>query len=499
MPCKGARRRCVPSARTKAAGFALVTGSLVALSWGDHWSAEPDWAAFAALRSCSSTVVCSPLPLTGLGLSLPSPSAAVKAPAVGVGRDGTGSRAASLNLAKNLVGSGILSLPAGVAAFSASREALGPALLLLVVAALLSAYGFFLIGRVCEETRTTTFGGAWEQSIGRGAWVPRLTCLLECLGGSIVYAMVLGDVFSSLLHSIGGLPPFLCARSSVICLIASVLLFPLCCLRTFGQLAKFSALGTLASSFVVLFVVKRFVDGTYGLHGRFQHSLTTSTLVSAGGVLSPRVLILASILSTAFLVHFNAPQMYAELKPRKQLDDAQEEAAAKQKRFGAVALAGFSMATVQYALVMVFGFLTFGHAAEGNVLLNYSTSDSWAVAARIAIGISTLFGYPMQFAGLRSGLLEALGRQQPLSTGLHRLLTAGLLFMVVCVSCTLRDLGKFQAVEGALLASFLIYIAPPMMAFKLGKGLARRTRYVLVMLFGVVVSVVGCVVTVLPP
>eukprot|EP00933_Yihiella_yeosuensis_P025144 TRINITY_DN19508_c0_g1_i4.p1 TRINITY_DN19508_c0_g1~~TRINITY_DN19508_c0_g1_i4.p1 ORF type:complete len:151 (-),score=27.86 TRINITY_DN19508_c0_g1_i4:233-685(-) len=47
--------------------------------------------------------------------------------------------ASSLNLAKNLVGSGILSLPAGVAAFSSSPAALGPSLAVLFAAGFLCA------------------------------------------------------------------------------------------------------------------------------------------------------------------------------------------------------------------------------------------------------------------------------------------------------------------------------------------------------------------------
>jgi len=37
-----------------------------------------------------------------------------------------------------------------------------------------------------------------------------------------------------------------------------------------------------------------------------------------------------------------------------------------------------------------------------NVLLNYAPQDPLAVAARLAVGISMLFGYPMQFAGTKS-------------------------------------------------------------------------------------------------
>jgi len=53
-----------------------------------------------------------------------------------------------INLAKNIVGAGVLSLSAGVAAFSGSRLALVPALAMLAILCAMSAYTFSLIARV---------------------------------------------------------------------------------------------------------------------------------------------------------------------------------------------------------------------------------------------------------------------------------------------------------------------------------------------------------------
>lgn len=408
--------------------------------------------------------------------------------------------AASLNLAKNIVGSGILSLPSGVAAFSASSTALVPAMALLVFSALLSAYTFFLIGRVCSETETSTFGSSWERSVGRGAWVPQLTCILECLGGSIVYAMVIGDVLSSLEHLIGAhVPAILCSRSSLIILCAVFVLYPLCCLRSFGALAKFSALGTLATTYAVCFVTKRYFDGSYAPHGAYHTGAALPILDSHWGGLNVHILVLISILATAYLVHFNAPQMFDELRA-KHASDPGKAKTESQRRFGIVSLIGFGISAAQYALIMIFGFLTFGRATQGNLLLNYSSADPWAAVARAAIGGSVLFGYPMQFAGLRSGLLEAFGKSPSLPKVPHRLFTAFLLSVVVCIACLFRDLGKFQAVEGALLAVFLIYMAPPIMALGLGLGSKLRARlwYYLLIVLGFGFCTVGCIVTMRP-
>ncbi|CAE7461570.1 avt5, partial [Symbiodinium microadriaticum] len=138
----------------------------------------------------------------------------------------------------------------------------------------------------------------------------------------------------------------------------------------------------------------------------------------------------------------------------KLLPASDAEAKEKLRKFGKVAIIGFGIASVQYALVMVFGFLTFGKAATGNVLLNYDNLDPWAAAARVAVGLSTLFGYPMQFAGFRDGILEVF-KIDALKTGPHRLATASLLAVAVGIACVFRDLGQFQALAAAALAGSL--------------------------------------------
>lgn len=72
-------------------------------------------------------------------------------------RGGAGDSGATIpnevfNLVKNIVGAGVLSLPAGVAAFGNAPSALIPATVLIAVIGAMSGYCFSLIGRVCEMT-----------------------------------------------------------------------------------------------------------------------------------------------------------------------------------------------------------------------------------------------------------------------------------------------------------------------------------------------------------
>lgn len=124
--------------------------------------------------------------------------------------------ASTANLVKSIVGSGVLSLPVGVAAFSSARTAILPALTLLAVAGAISGYCFSAVGRVCAATGSKSWGEAWSKSVGEStAWVPSALIGILTLSVSLQYTMVIGDSFSSI-FSAWGLPSLIASRSGAI-------------------------------------------------------------------------------------------------------------------------------------------------------------------------------------------------------------------------------------------------------------------------------------------
>ena len=80
------------------------------------------------------------------------------------------------NLIKTIVGAGALGLPSGIAAMGSTNAAVFPALLIMVVIALLSAFSFSTVGYVCNRTNASTYRQAWERSVGEStAWIPACT------------------------------------------------------------------------------------------------------------------------------------------------------------------------------------------------------------------------------------------------------------------------------------------------------------------------------------
>lgn len=87
------------------------------------------------------------------------------------------------NLVKSIVGAGVLSLPAGIAAFGNAPSAVLPAVALICIIGGFSAYGFSLIGRVCNFTGGQSYRGAWSGSVGdETSWIPGefILCSGDC-------------------------------------------------------------------------------------------------------------------------------------------------------------------------------------------------------------------------------------------------------------------------------------------------------------------------------
>lgn len=99
----------------------------------------------------------------------------------------------TFNLAKTIIGAGILSLPSGVSSFSSTPQALGISTAILLFMGLVSAYGFSSIGKACGLSRATTFGEAWERSTGsQSTSVLSGIIVIKTLFACLAYSIILG-------------------------------------------------------------------------------------------------------------------------------------------------------------------------------------------------------------------------------------------------------------------------------------------------------------------
>jgi len=166
------------------------------------------------------------------------------------------------NLVKAVVGAGVLSLPAGIAAFANAPSAVIPAMALIAIIGGLSGYGFALIGRVCAYTNTKSYRDAWSASVGKSSsWIPGVAVTFKTFCAILAYSMILGDTFVSLLATAG------LATSKVPTLIgvSGGILLPLCLLKNLASLAPFSLVGSLGMIYTAVAMCKSVPFLPYGI------------------------------------------------------------------------------------------------------------------------------------------------------------------------------------------------------------------------------------------
>jgi len=140
-----------------------------------------------------------------------------------------------------------------------------------------------------------------------------------------------------------------------------------------------------------------------------------------------------------------------------------------------VCAGAFGLAALLCASIMAGGFLTFGGASQGLILNSYATADPLALLARLGICASIIFSYPLNFVGLREGVLNMAGLSKRAGeTSVHVGSTLILLTVMNGLALKLKNLGLVVAVGGAALGTSLVYTLPALMFIQATRLLAKR-------------------------
>ena len=190
-----------------------------------------------------------------------------------------------------------------------------PATILIAVMGVISAYTFALIGRVSQYTKTASYADAWDATVGKStSWIIAFSCFIDCWFGNLSYSMILADTISSLLASVG----VVATRTQSLLGVTGIVLLPLCLMKNLSSLAPFSLVGIIGMLYTTFGMAARYFSGAYASPGgKFVATALAAPVFGNAGAraaLSTKSLILTSMLSNAYIAHFNAPKYLAELK-----------------------------------------------------------------------------------------------------------------------------------------------------------------------------------------
>jgi sodium-coupled neutral amino acid transporter 11 len=230
-------------------------------------------------------------------------------------------------------------------------------------------------------------------------------------------------------------------------------------LKNMDALKTTSILGLGGIAYCALFMAVRLFDGTYRDGGKYFADLTAALKPSFGVRSSsppPHIIfVLISMISTAYVAHYNAPKFWVELKNKTA------------SRYNSVVAMAFGFAFAMYMTVMWAGFLTFGGHSTGFILNNYSPKDKFATFARLCIGLAILFGYPLTFSALREGALDLVVGVSPADPTSRakatKLASVVLMTLITALALVLKNVGIVVSFSGALIGAMLIYTVPAIM------------------------------------
>jgi len=305
-----------------------------------------------------------------------------------------------------------------------------------------------------------TMGDMWKDEVGEGsAWMVTLSCFLTPLGAALAFSIMLGDMLSSLAKT-AGLTGILATRHAAILAVTSLILYPLCGLKSLAALAPISMVAIFGVFATAGFMYQRMASGAYAEGGKYFDTIAENLrpsfdVVGTAKLKSPSVLVLVGMAATAYLVHFSALDFHNDLEDNHP------------GRFKTLVGMAFTATAVINILFMLFGFLTFGGNSSGLVLNNYSTQDFGATLVRLVTVVSLVGSYPIFVRGIKSALFELQGLGgDDVSEKRNKNTTLLLVLAITAVSLVLENAGFMVGFTGATMGSAIIYIFPPVLYLK---------------------------------
>ena len=369
-----------------------------------------------------------------------------------------------MNVANNLIGSGILSLP-----FALSQTSVGAGSLLMVAVAALSTYTMQLQCRSCDRCGTFDYRRVAEEALGRACGTGvELVMALYTLGTCMSYSVLVGDFFTRIVEFAcsggdggGGpgaspLPPtcsFFESRPNAVFVLGAAVLLPVSSLRELSALRYTSLVALVTVLYTVGVVVYKYLFTWSG--GHLVLKPHTAPDVRWWAPAEGGVFVSLALMGVAFNCHYNIPRYYRELGPRQR------------HRMAPSFTCGVGIALSLYLIIAAGGYLTFGGKTLPDVLSDYGTDDLLATLARGALGVTLLFSYPLVFNKLRFSVHSLLfpGRDVDLRAVVAYALVLNPL--VFAVGAYVTDLSVVLSFNGALNGTLICYIIPSALYLRL--------------------------------
>jgi solute carrier family 38 (sodium-coupled neutral amino acid transporter), member 2 len=364
----------------------------------------------------------------------------------------------TMNMATNVVGAGLLSLP-----WCLKEASLVPGLVLMILIAGLAALSVLVICAASDLAGgVSTFKELGEKAAGKGFGVfIQVVVALYTLGSCISYCVLLMDFWPDILRALSGESgQWWESRWFVIVIAGSLILLPLSLARDLSNFAWTSSAAVGCILMTVGILIWRGTDPT-GWDSVEVFNMTSGTFAAL------------PILSVASTMHYNGIRYYREIVEEHR----------NLRSMAIVTLSAFGICTVAYAASSAAGYAAFGVNTESDVLENFATDlglveGRVALAVRVAFGIVVICTYPLALHPLRAAIFTLLPpelaccRRTVQTSSLYIAVTVFLVIATCTIGWLVPKVSVVLDYKGALAGSCIVFIAPGVMyaALKLRKS-----------------------------
>lgn len=399
------------------------------------------------------------------------------------------------NFMNGVVGAGVIGIPGAI-----NEAGFGFGIALCLLVAMLSAWTVRLLGSVGREHQVYNYPDLCQRAFGDFGFYG--VCIFQALfafGAMCSYLIIYCDTVSGTIRQMTdweSTHPALLDRRVILAVGALLVLFPLCLLRRFASLARFSVIKLAALLFLTFTVIA------------YQSRLGAEVITPKSDAwkyssVHPNFLPALGTIAFAFVCHhqtFLVMGSLADPTPRRFAITVN------------LAMAGSALVTL---LVGVYGYTTFWDTTKGDILLNYEAfasvrGEPVMVTSRLLMALNMLITYPSEMMVAR-GTIEmvvsrwrrsmrwrsagmpvhdrALLAQLAAADTLDKLrtadawqwgtwpnralwehvgITSAVLLASTGVSLGVTDLSKVLGITGAFTAVFLAFVLPAAIRLRLG-------------------------------
>ncbi|ETW80544.1 hypothetical protein HETIRDRAFT_154839 [Heterobasidion irregulare TC 32-1] len=362
------------------------------------------------------------------------------------------------NMANSILGAGIIGLP-----YAISKAGFWTGMFLLIVLCAVTDWTIRLIVTNAKMSGANSYIGIMNHCFGSsGRAAVSFFQFAFAFGGMCAFGVIIGDSIPHVIRSIFPTLPTIpvlsifANRQFVIALCTLGVSYPLSLYRDIHKLSissAFALVGMLIIVFSVTFEGPHVPPELKGDPAK-RFSLIDSGIFQAIGVIS-----------FAFVCHHNTLLIYGSLRTPT-LD-----------RFAKVTHVSTAISLVACSIIAVSGYMVFTDKTQGNILNNFSPTDSLINVARFCFGLNMFTTLPLELFVCREVIEQYFFSHETFSIQRHVFFTTTILLASMFIALVTCDLGVMLEIIGGVSATALAFIFPAACYLKLAGAHAHRPWY----------------------